>query len=94
MSLEDFFIKEYEKTRKDLRENEKQLALLKIENKEAKEWLNECIWFIQKTEPELLHGGSLWINSCFIPNQDRDRALDLLNHFKINAKKSEVDKSE
>lgn len=95
MTLEEFFVKEYEKARKDLRENEKQLALLKIENKEAKNWINECLWFIEKTQPELLIGGSLWINSCFIPNQERDRALELLNHFKIKTNKNnEVDENE
>lgn len=88
MTIEELFVKEFEKARKMLQENEKELALLRIENKEAQNWLNECVWLIEKTQPELLYGGSLWINSSFIPSQDHERAMKILNHFKVNMKKN------
>ncbi len=87
MSLEEFFIKDYEKVKRINMELEKSNKLLKIEHDKIESHLKEIIDFLSKGQPYDTGAAygyfslSYWLNG-----KERERAIKILKRLGIKIK--------
>ena len=94
MSVEELFVKEYEKLIKKNNELEMENKLLRIEKEFLENKLEQCAEVFKKAKPSITVSNNLWLGSIMIFDTDKDKIVKLLQGLKveINKDNKEVEK--
>lgn len=89
MTIEEWFVKEYEKAKKAVIELEKNAKEREIERNDARKRLKEAVEFIKKSEPRFVQGGFLHLSSHHLDGEKKDEAVSLLKKLGIGIGKED-----